>query len=98
MTSDESRVEVIPDEGPVGRRMDLSALVTDADQEPLQAVLDDLVELRVVQRRAQASGQPLRPARVLPTGQARDAAQGHFDLLDGEADRARELGIEEQEI
>src|SRR4029453_1490823 len=98
MTSDESGVEVIPDEGSVCRSMDLSALAADAVQERLQAVVDDLVELRVVQRGAQAAGEALRTAGVLAAGQPGDAAQRGLDLLDGEADGARELGVEQQEV
>ena len=49
MTSDERGVEVIPNEGSICRSMDLSALTADAVEEGLQAVLDDLVELGVVQ-------------------------------------------------
>src|SRR5215211_2836452 len=98
MTSDERGVEVISDESPIGRSMDLSALTADADEEHLQAVFDDLVELRVVERGAQPAGEPFGPPGVLAAGEAGDTAQRRFDLLDGEADRARELGVEEQEV
>src|SRR5512145_80842 len=59
MQSGERRVEVIADEGSMGRSMDLPALPADAVQERLEAVVDDFVQLGVVQRGAQAAGEAL---------------------------------------
>ena len=75
MTSDERGVDLIGDEGVVERRVDLGALAADAVQERVQVVGDDLVDLGVVERRAQAAGEPLGPAGVRAAGQAGDDAQ-----------------------
>src|SRR5262245_52920272 len=98
MQSGERRVEVIADEGSIGRSMDLPALPADAVQEGLEAVVHDLVQLGVVERRAQASRQPFRPSRVLASAETGDAAERGLDLFHREANRAGELGIEEEEV
>ena len=78
--------------------MDTRAFVDDGGQQRTGADGFQLVDIRIFQAGLQAAGQAFGPGALAggdPAGQRRQVL---FDLRGGEADRAREVLVEDQEF
>ena len=61
-------------------------------------VLEDLVDLSVVERRMEPSGEPLRPPAGAPASRLGNRPERRFDPGRREANGSRELDVQQQEF
>src|SRR5207253_2826536 len=64
----------------------------------MRILVQDLVNLTVVERGVEATGEPLGTASGATRGDLGDAPQGRLDASRREAHRTRKFGIEEQKF